>query len=268
MGLGICDFVSLVAVQVYFEKNIIFGNNLTACGYEIGPAVFGPLIGLVANTYGWRVSMLGLAGICVISYISCFILKPPIPPDDSSVKPLVDENGSHNKGSYSVNECITDGEEKTYSTIDCNDQLNASEGITEMSDANETETNNVLKHPVFLLLCVSYVFFVLHYLIGYMYITLKSTNEGLSANKCVWLFTTIALSSVLLRLTLTMIIKDFNVFMYSAGVAGVIASAASLVMPLLTTYPLLLVYSVIWGGCQGTVYNHTLGKWLLLQIGG
>ena len=262
MGLGICDFVSLVAVQVYFEKNIVFGNNLTACGYEIGPAIFGPLIGLVANTYGWRVSMLGLAGICVISYISCFILKPPIPPDDFSGKLMTKDNLTNDKDDFSVNTLMTDGEVKTYSSFICNDEVNESEGITETPKVKQNETRNVLKDPVFHLLCVSYVFFTLHYLIGYMYITLKSTSEGLSANKSVWLFTTIALSSVILRLTLTIIIKDSNVFMYSAGIAGVIASVVSLFMPLLTTYPLLLVYCVIWGGCQGTVEtaisHHTI----------
>ena len=256
LGFSICDFISLVAIQVYFENNIVIGNNLLACGYEIGPAIFGPLIGLVSNAYGWRASMLVLSGICSIAYITCFILKPPPSGVNSHTRLIEEGNGCHNKSkhSYSVNSRITDSQEGANS-LSYDAHLNKNKEISQTLDTNETTENNVWKDPIFWLLCVSIVCFMIHYLTGYMQITLKANDEGVSAHKGVWLFTTIALSAVIVRLSLTKIIKDFNVLIYSAGLAGIIASVASICMPLLATYLLLLIYGSIWGGCQGNVHE-------------
>ena len=77
IGLGFGDFISYLSVQIYFDHNIALGNGIMACGYGLGPAIYGPFIGHIVSRYGWRVAVLVLGGITGSFYGACFILKPP-----------------------------------------------------------------------------------------------------------------------------------------------------------------------------------------------
>ena len=110
------------------------------------------------------------------------------------------------------------------------------------------------RSPAFLLVCLSYTFYTIHYQSLFMNILNKADHAGISSDTSVWLYTVLGASAFVFRvIALTLIKINFTVLLYSAGIAGCIAAISSLLVPFMNTFPLLVVYCIVWGGSLGKV---------------
>lgn len=62
-GLSLCYVAAVVIVAYYFEKRRSFATGLSLCGSGIGTFIFAPVTQLLIENYGWRGSVVILAGI-------------------------------------------------------------------------------------------------------------------------------------------------------------------------------------------------------------
>ena len=261
IGFGLTDFISFLAVQVYYDHNIAFGNGVMACGYEIGPALFGPVIAYILNRYGWRVSVLFLAGICVSMYCSCFFFKLP-PSMAKCVAKQYDNNSEKTKSHKQCND-MEQSKSTTYETFDTTNKSCDDTPYSEKDkEGRHKRTNSTISNyqlwtrPLFILVLFSYVLFIIHYQAVFIYITRKSKSVGISDQKGAWLLTTIGFSSFILRIAaVTIISMELTTLLYTGGIAGCLASISCLLIPAMETFPLLIVCSVIWGICLGKVVS-------------
>ena len=214
----------------------------------------------------------GLSGMCAFS---CFILKPPsdisrygmlVGGTPGCTEDTVKQEDAHSELTKSM-------QSQSYSSLDTGDPILAVPAVLpDMMDIEEKEIvvsltdrasqTNLLRNPLFLLLCLSYSLFVIHFMTVYMQIILKANYSGISEDKSVWLLTIMSASAITFRMTLVLIIKDFKVLVILAGLTGCLGAIVSMLMPLFSTFPLMVMYSVIWGACLGNTsicyYNTAL----------
>lgn len=62
-GLSLCYVAAVVIVAYYFEKRRSFATGLSLCGSGIGTFIFAPVTQMLIEEYGWRGSIVILAGI-------------------------------------------------------------------------------------------------------------------------------------------------------------------------------------------------------------
>lgn len=62
LGLGLCYVTLVVSVAFWFEKKRMLAVSLGSCGTGIGTFVYAPLTQYLIGEYGWRGTMVFLAG--------------------------------------------------------------------------------------------------------------------------------------------------------------------------------------------------------------
>ena len=69
LGLGLCYVTAVVSIAYWFDKKRAFATGLGACGTGIGTFVYAPMTQFFIEKYGWRGTVLLLAGtllnICI-----------------------------------------------------------------------------------------------------------------------------------------------------------------------------------------------------------
>ena len=93
-GIGFCLIYmpSVITVGYYFEKWRALATGISLCGSGVGTFIFAPLCTYLINTFGWRQSLLILAGLILICGFLGIAYRPIKP-----IQVAIDENPEKNK---------------------------------------------------------------------------------------------------------------------------------------------------------------------------
>jgi len=75
-GLGLIYLPAIVSVGFYFESKRALATGISVCGSGVGTFVFAPLANWLLYSYGWRVSNLVFAAICLLCIIFGALMRP------------------------------------------------------------------------------------------------------------------------------------------------------------------------------------------------
>ncbi|KAH7952239.1 hypothetical protein HPB52_020344 [Rhipicephalus sanguineus] len=93
IGFGFIFLPAAVNISFYFEKKRAFATGIAVCGSGIGGFLMAPCCQLLVSEFGWRGSMLILAGMtlncCVVGALFRPIEEPQPRPEPVPLKPLL-----------------------------------------------------------------------------------------------------------------------------------------------------------------------------------
>ena len=224
-----------------------------ACGYEIGPALFGPMMGYILSIYGWRASMLAMGLISTMCYLCCLVFQPPT---HSSYEEIVSQVGEEKVPEVEETEKykeVTPGDNMRVLSPQMKNTLLT--GTLDKASTNYKKQTHLWKTPLFLALCLSQVFFNMFYQAVYVYTPLKANTLDIPSDKSAWLLPMLGISAIILRLALAKVLENHpRTLIYSAVLCQCCAGLVSLITPVMTSFSALAVYSIVSGGCLGTDY--------------
>lgn len=90
-GLSLCYVAAVVIVAYYFDTKRSFATGLSVCGSGIGTMVFAPLTQYLLDEYGWRGTVLILAGF-FLNMVVCGALMRDLPWTANKFKAQIMEN--------------------------------------------------------------------------------------------------------------------------------------------------------------------------------
>lgn len=76
LGFGLIYLPAIVSVTTYFEKRRSLATGIAVCGSGFGTFIFAPIITLLLSEYGWRGSMLIVAGIVLECIVFGALFRP------------------------------------------------------------------------------------------------------------------------------------------------------------------------------------------------
>lgn len=77
IGFCLCYVTAVVSIAFWFEKRRTLALSIAASGTGFGTVIYSPLITYLTKEYGWRGSMLIMAGLCANLIISGLLMKDP-----------------------------------------------------------------------------------------------------------------------------------------------------------------------------------------------
>lgn len=77
IGLGLCYVTAVVSIAYWFDKKRTLATGLGACGTGIGTFVYAPMTQYFINEYGWRGTILLLAGTLFNMCVCGALMKDP-----------------------------------------------------------------------------------------------------------------------------------------------------------------------------------------------
>lgn len=76
LGFGLIYLPAIVSVTMYFEKKRSLATGIAVCGSGFGTFIFAPIISKLLEQYGWRGSLLILAGMVLECVLFGALFKP------------------------------------------------------------------------------------------------------------------------------------------------------------------------------------------------
>lgn len=77
LGLGLCYVTAVVSIAYWFDKKRAFATGLGACGTGIGTFVYAPMTQFFIEKYGWRGTVLLLAGTFFNMCVCGAVMRDP-----------------------------------------------------------------------------------------------------------------------------------------------------------------------------------------------
>ncbi|CAG9767224.1 unnamed protein product [Ceutorhynchus assimilis] len=77
IGFCLCFVTAVVSIAFWFEKHRTLALSIAASGTGFGTVIYSPLITYLVKNYGWRGSMLIMAGLCANMCVSGVLMKDP-----------------------------------------------------------------------------------------------------------------------------------------------------------------------------------------------
>jgi len=77
LGLGLCYVTAVVSIAYWFDKKRAFATGLGACGTGIGTFVYAPMTQFFIEEYGWRGTVLLLAGTFFNMCVCGAVMRDP-----------------------------------------------------------------------------------------------------------------------------------------------------------------------------------------------
>ncbi|CAH1784867.1 unnamed protein product [Owenia fusiformis] len=219
-GFGICYIPTIAVLAVYFSKNLTLAFGLSSAGVGIGTFVYPPLITSLISLYGWRGCMLILSAITLNLCVCGAIMKPN--PIQTSSLTEVDER------------CPMDD-------------------IETSAPQNNVFDIKVLTNLNFLFMCLSSFLYCFGHSIVYVHFGEYAITRGIKENQATFLFSVIGISNLIGKLIYgsistvkhpcANIILMFAISLTSSGLL-------TMTIPFQTGYPLLVIFSVVFGVCS------------------
>lgn len=76
LGFGLIYLPAIVSVTMYFEKKRSLATGIAVCGSGFGTFIFAPIISKIMELYGWRGSILILAGVVLKCVLFGALFRP------------------------------------------------------------------------------------------------------------------------------------------------------------------------------------------------
>lgn len=76
LGFGLIYLPAIVSVTMYFEKKRSLATGIAVCGSGFGTFIFAPILSKIIELFGWRGSILILAGVVLNCVLFGALFKP------------------------------------------------------------------------------------------------------------------------------------------------------------------------------------------------
>ncbi|XP_033626186.1 monocarboxylate transporter 12-like [Asterias rubens] len=133
IGAGITLMPAIVMVAKYFKTYYPLACGISSSGADIGMLVFGPLMQLLLDTYGWRGTML-VTGAIVGNLLAAGALFRPVRLSPSKTCNKKDTDVEH---SGEDKEMLQDSREENHKSTQSEDH-----GISEVMNQRQSQSNN------------------------------------------------------------------------------------------------------------------------------
>lgn len=229
IGNGMMYVTSMVAVQHYFDKKRAMATGLAVSGSGVGTLVFGILTQKLLDTLGWRYTLVVEAGIILLGVVCGALFKPL--PDEEKVETVPDGDVM---GLY----------ERQQATACCK---------CDFIDLT------LFKKPIFIMFCISVICFCFGYHVPFTYTPERASKVfGVEPSQASLLVSIMGLSNVASRLVFGWIgDRSEGIRFYMAGMVLTLGGLTSILIFLFTTYPLMILYSILFGaftGCWASLF--------------
>jgi len=77
IGFCLCFVTAVVSIAFWFEKHRTLALSIAASGTGFGTVIYSPLITYLVREFGWRGSMLIMAGLCANMCVSGMLMRDP-----------------------------------------------------------------------------------------------------------------------------------------------------------------------------------------------
>ena len=239
---------SMVAVQHWFDRKRAMATGLAVSGSGVGTLVFGFLTQFLLDSFDWQWTLRIEALIMLIGVI-CGILFRPLPQNGD-----ISDDSTHLTDSEKQEHEIKNGprwhhdeEEKTGCCGNCGSIL------------KETFDFSLFKNPVFALYCFVIVMFCFGYHVPYTYTPERAQQFGVDAQSASFLVSVMGISNVCARLIFGWVgDKSPNIRFYLAGIVLTLGGVISILIFLFTTYPLMVLYAILFGAFTGMYIDIAL----------
>lgn len=241
IGNGLMYVTSMVAVQHYFDKRRAMATGLAVSGSGVGTLTFGLLTRKLLDSLGWRWTLVVEAGIMLIG-VFCGAVFRPLPDKKSSTNNL---SGSEE---VKIENQHLRPENGLY-------ELNPREGCCSCScvSASDIFDSSTFKNPVFWMFCFTVLMFCFGYHVPYTYVPERARSLGVDSQSAAFLISIMGMANVGSRLLFGWVAdRSPNIRFYMAGIAVTLGGLVSVFIFLFNTYPLMIVYSVLFGAFTGS----------------
>ncbi|ELT98491.1 hypothetical protein CAPTEDRAFT_205609 [Capitella teleta] len=230
LGNGLMFLTSMVAVQHYFDRRRSLATGIAVSGSGVGTLTFGLLSRALLDGVGFQMTMIIQGSIMLLGVISGALLRP------LEVTALeVDFGPGEVERSKSVQSTLTDAEEL--------DEANRCSNCIDLS---------LFKSPIFCLFGIGVLGFCLGYHVPFTYIPERARQFGVDAQSASFLISIVGIANVASRLVIGwMADHSPTIRFYLAGVTLTLGGVSSILIPYMTTYPLMIMYSALFGMFSG-----------------
>ncbi|ELU17411.1 hypothetical protein CAPTEDRAFT_225743 [Capitella teleta] len=233
IGNGLMYVTSMVAVQHYFDKRRAMATGLAVSGSGVGTLTFGLLTRSLTDRLGWRWALVVEGGIMLLGVV-CGAIFRPLPQNESNEDTKLEAEA--NKTDEVVDQSPFEQEEPGCCKRSC-DCIDLS----------------YLKNPVFIIYCFSILMFCFGYHVPYTYTPERARQLGIDSKSSSFLVSVMGMANVGSRLLFGWVAdRSKGVRFYLAGIMLTLGGVVSVAIPLFTTYPLMVLYSVMFGSFTGS----------------
>ena len=241
IGLSMTYVPAIIVVMFYFEKRRGLATGLAVTGSGIGAFVYPVFLEFLLSTYSWRGTMFLLGGLS-LHIIAAGALFFPIK-ENSRKETEIPLNPSSNETEKMEND---DSESNNCQKI----------GHEMVLIKNSICDVEIYKNVVFILFCISAL--ICYFWVGtpYVYLVDKAILLGFTSTKSAFLLSAIGIARTVGQIALGALAdhKSVNkIILY--GVSIFTCGLATTLLPLCVTYPLLIMYSLVFGFFISVTYS-------------
>lgn len=227
---------SMVAVQHYFDRRRAMATGLAVSGSGVGTLTFGLLTRRLSDLVGWRWTLVIEGAIMLLGCICGAIFKPLPHPEVTEDTNLVQEDGAKENGLYEV---VAEEQGCCQRACKCG-------ALLEVVDLS------LFKNPVMCIYCFSVLMFCFGYHVPYTYTPERARQLGVDSGSASFLVSIMGMANVGSRLIFGWLAdRSQGIRFYLAGSMLALGGFVSVAIPLFTTYPLMVLYSVMFGAFTG-----------------
>ena len=234
---------SMVAVQHWFDRKRAMATGLAVSGSGVGTLVFGFLTQYLLDSFDWQWT-LRIEALIMLLGVICGILFRPLPKSED-----IRDDSMHLTDSQKQENDIKNG--RRWQQEEEEDQNKGCCGDCG-SLLKETFDFSLFKRPVFALYCFVIVMFCFGYHVPYTYTPERAQELGVDPQSASFLVSIMGISNVCARLIFGWLgDRSPNIRFYLAGIVLTCGGVVSILVFLFTTYPLMVLYAILFGAFTG-----------------
>ncbi|XP_072024647.1 monocarboxylate transporter 13-like isoform X1 [Amphiura filiformis] len=294
MGSSLVWSPSLVMLGQYFHRRYVLANSIAFCGYSCAQIVVPRLTQMLIEEYGWRGAMLIQSAMISHMFVTASLLKPRISPKRAeTLQTRPSFVHYHEETKTNINELNPDTKEIWTSTTSLHmfdNILISSKSTTVLFREESTDKpvntrwnllsnirsyisrfvsfvkvtyglSALFKSPLYMGTVTATLAGGIGWFVTSIHLVARAVNAGISQNDAALLITLIGMGSFVGRAGHGFVIDRKwvgrqTMFTVSFGVTGVL----SFMNPLMDTFQLLCVYSVLFG------FNHGIANSLVFAM--
>ncbi|KAI0237018.1 Monocarboxylate transporter 12 [Lamellibrachia satsuma] len=261
LGNGLMYVTSMVAVQHYFSRRRAMATGLAVAGSGVGTLFFGFVTPELLRVLHWRWTLVVEGGILLIGAVVGLLFRPL--PELTTEHTIEEEQPiMYSDKTDSIDLCGSlqkPSTEPTPSSSASNDSNAGSMSCQKLCPTSEVFDPEIAKNPIFIVFCGSLILFCFGYHVPYTYTPERAVKVlGQSEQNASMLVSFMGIANVVSRLLFGWLADRNESFRFFLGATVLtLGGVVSALMPLFSSYSLMIVYSALFGmftGCWVAVF--------------
>lgn len=214
VGASLCYFPTVIILGQYFSRRLSLANGMTSSGSGVGTLCMGPVLQKLIQYFGLRNTMRISAGMLSCVMICALVYRPI------------------NTAFLNANKEVAARPKSRYAFL--------------MSFIE------LFKNPAYILWCASLALWMLGYFVPFVHLVSLAIEEGVEPFKATLLIGIMSIASTLGRLIFGKMADHPKVNrLYLYQLSFLMIGISNTLCPVLTTYPGLVIYSILFGFFEG-----------------